>query len=476
MSSSSRAQLTEGHLNLLEEVYRVLRDHGKWPTFGYLERFLDTRFDTDIEELMETLPHRLTTLPPGRYPVGEQWEVKLTIEGLRYVELPGAAEDVGLFFRVFRQMVVQKKSIDFTVEAQPKPCLTTDGLSAEWRIDKAALHRVFQIVAAQPEPWMGDFTPIGVDGLNLRICASRVLRKFQDAKTLDAYLDLRGAFFAPSPRPQPFVTVPGSPLLRANVGPGVVPSEKDWDAFICHASADKESFVHGLADALKKAGPDIWYDDFELTVGDSLRRKIDQGLARSDYGIVVLSRNFFEREWPQWELDGLTQKQNSEGRKVILPVLHNIKIGEVRKRSLPLADLVAVSSAEGIDRVVEELLKAMKFPPPQNAISNDQAGLVSRPREMPKRMWIGDESLELRVLRVIEELLRDRLPDQRHVDTNMVVQRMGLSAEATAEVAQAMSQLLEDGDVRGKELRGDNQALDLTVTAITEQGSELLEQ
>jgi hypothetical protein len=93
---SSSLQLTEGHLNLLEEVYRVLRDHAKWPTFGYLERFLDTRFDTDIEELMETLPHRLTTLPPGRYPVGEQWEVKLTIEGLRYVELPGAAEDVEL--------------------------------------------------------------------------------------------------------------------------------------------------------------------------------------------------------------------------------------------------------------------------------------------------------------------------------------------------------------------------------------------
>ena len=118
----------------------------------------------------------------------------------------------------------------------------------------------------------------------------------------------------------------------------------------------------------------------------------------------------------------------------------------------------------------------MKFPPPQNARIHDQAGLVSRPIEMPKRTRMGDDSLELRVLRVIEELLQDRLPDERHVDTNMVVQRMGLSANTAAEVAQAMSHLLKEGDVRGKELRGDNQALDLTVTAITEQGSELLEQ
>jgi|SRR5919201_5122879 hypothetical protein len=85
------------------------------------------------------------------------------------------------------------------------------------------------------------------------------------------------------------------------------------------------------------------------------------------------------------------------------------------------------------------------------------------------------ESLELRVLRVIEELLKDRPPDARQVFTNMVCLRMRVEAEkAIDEVAQAMSDLLADGYVRGKESRGDNKALDVAVTAITDQGLGLL--
>jgi len=51
-----------------------------------------------------------------------------------------------------------------------------------------------------------------------------------------------------------------------------------WDIFICHASEDKEAIARPLANALKQAGLDVWYDEFTLTLGDSLRRKIDHGL------------------------------------------------------------------------------------------------------------------------------------------------------------------------------------------------------
>lgn len=85
------------------------------------------------------------------------------------------------------------------------------------------------------------------------------------------------------------------------------------------------------------------------------------------------------------------------------------------------------------------------------------------------------DSLELRVLRVIEELLKDRPPDARRVFTNMVCLRMRVEDEkAIDEVAQAMSDLLADSYVRGKELRGDNKALDVAVAAITDQGLGLL--
>jgi hypothetical protein len=80
------------------------------------------------------------------------------------------------------------------------------------------------------------------------------------------------------------------------------------------------------------------------------------------------------------------------------------------------------------------------------------------------------EPLDLRVLRVIEELLKDRAPGGRTVDAGAVLQRMRLGPEAKPEVAEAMGHLLDQGDVRGKALTGDNQVLDVDVKAITEQG------
>lgn len=82
-----------------------------------------------------------------------------------------------------------------------------------------------------------------------------------------------------------------------------------FDVFICHASEDKDDFVRPLAEQLRKNHVEVWYDEFSLKVGDSLRRSIDIGLSKSRYGIVVLSRHFFKKEWSQWELDGLVQIQ-----------------------------------------------------------------------------------------------------------------------------------------------------------------------
>jgi hypothetical protein len=72
-----------------------------------------------------------------------------------------------------------------------------------------------------------------------------------------------------------------------------------------------------------------------------------------------LSPNFFASEWPQSELDGLTQRQNAEGRTVVLPILHNITIEEVRKRSPMLADRLAISSDRGVNYFVQRLRALM---------------------------------------------------------------------------------------------------------------------
>lgn len=131
-----------------------------------------------------------------------------------------------------------------------------------------------------------------------------------------------------------------------------------WDAFICHASEDKESLVRPLAESLTQMGLLVWYDEFALKVGDSLRRSIDRGLGRSRFGIVVLSHAFFEKEWPQRELDGLVARE-VDGRKVILPVWHEVTLEEVRRYSPTLADRVAAKSSEGLEGVVHRLISAM---------------------------------------------------------------------------------------------------------------------
>lgn len=71
----------------------------------------------------------------------------------------------------------------------------------------------------------------------------------------------------------------------------------EYDVFICHASEDKEGFVEPLAKALVSAGYRVWYDEFTVKVGDSLRRSIDEGLANSRYGVVVFSQAFFAKNW-----------------------------------------------------------------------------------------------------------------------------------------------------------------------------------
>jgi hypothetical protein len=86
---------------------------------------------------------------------------------------------------------------------------------------------------------------------------------------------------------------------------------KEFDVFISHASEDKEEVVRPLAEALRNGGLVVWYDEFELKIGDSLRRKIDSGLAHSRFGVVVLSKSFFEKGWTNYELDGLVTRSVS---------------------------------------------------------------------------------------------------------------------------------------------------------------------
>ncbi|MEX0784028.1 MAG: DUF1883 domain-containing protein [Dehalococcoidia bacterium] len=146
----------------------------------------------------------------------------------------------------------------------------------------------------------------------------------------------------PAARETPLSSVPS--LVRDVAPDGFVADGRRYDVFISHASEDKDAVVRPLANCLREEGLEVWYDEFELRIGDSLRRKIDLGLASSSFGVVVLSQSFFGKGWPNYELDGLVSRTVS-GEQILLPIWHNISKDKVMAYSPSLADKVARSTA-----------------------------------------------------------------------------------------------------------------------------------
>src|SRR5438105_3767934 len=115
-------------------------------------------------------------------------------------------------------------------------------------------------------------------------------------------------------------------MLRPNAALESNPERREmliWDVFISHASEDKATVAIPLAAALNRAGLRVWLDKQQLEVGDSLRQRIDSGLAKCRFGVVILSESFFKKHWPQKELDGLVAREEL-GLKVLLPVWHGL--------------------------------------------------------------------------------------------------------------------------------------------------------
>ncbi len=156
-----------------------------------------------------------------------------------------------------------------------------------------------------------------------------------------------------------------------------VTQDSHYDVFISHASEDKKTLVRPLATALAKHGFRVWYDEFELKLGDGLRSSIDNGLASSAYGIVVLSKAFFAKNWPQYELDGLTARQ-MVGKKIILPIWHGVERDDILKFSPSLADKLAVSSGQqSVEEMVASVANVINGSSPYN--ESGEQGVVPNP-------------------------------------------------------------------------------------------------
>jgi hypothetical protein len=131
------------------------------------------------------------------------------------------------------------------------------------------------------------------------------------------------------------------------------------DVFISYASEDRLEVARPLAELLISFGVSVWYDEFDLKMGDNLRRKIDAGLAECRFGIAVISEHFFAKHYPQIELDGLAQREVG-GEKVILPIWVAIDERGVRGRSPSLADRIAARWEDGLATVALKVLEVVR--------------------------------------------------------------------------------------------------------------------
>lgn len=143
--------------------------------------------------------------------------------------------------------------------------------------------------------------------------------------------------------------------------------------FICHSSKDK-FFVRTLAARLEEAGVRAWVDEAEISIGDSLSNKIGEAILKTDYVGIVLSQNSIGSEWVQRELQVALQREISERKVVVLPILlQRVEIPPFLRDKL-YADFTSVSNfEETFPRLLEVLGVGTKFilpegPPPSEPV------------------------------------------------------------------------------------------------------------
>lgn len=107
---------------------------------------------------------------------------------------------------------------------------------------------------------------------------------------------------------------------------------KEYDVFVSHANKDKLDYVDNLVDSIKRLGINIFYDKDEFVWGDNWKEKILVGTKQSEFAIIVISNNFFDREWTEKELNEFLHLQNESEQKIILPLLYGITYEDVSKR------------------------------------------------------------------------------------------------------------------------------------------------
>jgi len=90
--------------------------------------------------------------------------------------------------------------------------------------------------------------------------------------------------------------------------------------FISHAEKDKHQ-ANQVADILRAAGYEVWIDNVDIRVGDSIPEQIERGLIESDFVVVIMSKSAVQSQWVRREWESKYWDETEAGTKKVLPVL-----------------------------------------------------------------------------------------------------------------------------------------------------------
>jgi hypothetical protein len=126
-----------------------------------------------------------------------------------------------------------------------------------------------------------------------------------------------------------------------------------FHVFVCHASEDK-SKARSLAKSLKAIGSDVWFDEWEIRVGDSIVEKINDALSKVTHLLVLLSKDSCTKAWVKKEWSAALMRQLADNSISVLPV-------RLDDHAVPaiLADLRYADCRAGLRRGVAQIKEAL---------------------------------------------------------------------------------------------------------------------
>jgi len=129
-------------------------------------------------------------------------------------------------------------------------------------------------------------------------------------------------------------------------------------AFISHDFKDKNSIVRELANEMISLNCPTWYDEYTLQLGDNLKEKIDEGIANTEYSIVILSKNYISNTtWANYEFNAIFKQE----KNIIIPVWHNIDKDDIDNFAPELSLIFgANTSNKSIKDLAKELVSRIK--------------------------------------------------------------------------------------------------------------------